>query len=322
MSDCTLFPDEITRCIDIAGEFFPEDKVNLVKNLSYLLQPFLKNVSDLPAWHLSRLTSRGYPLEFAFTSANDGIRYTLEIAPPSREIPERLLQLRNVLQSLDISVDETRFDLLSDWQAKGTLKYGGWLGVRHRCGHTQHKIYVEIPPESSERVYDYINPYLALPIPCKNLSMIPKMVGVYPETGALEFYFNVMNMCPKDMVSLLSPLQLASRAQEILTHLQGVYGKPMFNQLPGPLFGFSYTLQSGSATTFTFYTFTRVLFGLCGQHTRHNLLRYYSALNLDMSYYEKMSDPAHRKQNKNYHGLFGLSISGEQALISHIGLSP
>ncbi|MCR9191352.1 MAG: hypothetical protein NXI01_01675 [Gammaproteobacteria bacterium] len=291
------------------------------------MHPFLANPSDLAAWHLSRLTSKGYPLEFAFTSVNDGIRYTLEIAPPRSKIPHRLMQLRFLLESLKVvDLDEAIYSLLENWQQMGALKFGAWLGVRHICGEVQYKIYAEILTESSGLVHSYLDQFLISSLPFNRSKITPKMVGIYPTTGELGFYFNVNQLRLSELRYLLIPIGFEKYDCDLINHLQWAYGKMIANQFPGPNFGFSYAINPSalsSITAFSFYSFCRTLFGVNGRNTRYNLLRYYSALDIDMSYYEKMSAAEkYQLQDKNYHGLLGFSVASGRELISYIGLTP
>lgn len=322
-----IFPEEIERCLTISAEFFPNEQTSLTKNLMSLMQPFLATPSNLSAWHLSRLTSNGYPLEFAFTSTNDGIRYTLEISPPKSDIPKRLTQLRSLLQSLQvITLDEAIYSQLATWQQMGTLKFGAWLGVRHIRGKVQYKIYVELPVESSELVSAYMDQFLTTPLLFNRPKIIPKMVGIYPATGELEFYFDVNQLRPSGLCDLLTPIRFEKHDRDLFNHLQWVYGKMITNQFPGPNIGFSYAINPSalsSITAFSLYCFCRSLFGPSGRNTRYNLLRYYSALKIDMSYYAEMSAAEkYQLQDKNYHGLFGLSVANGREPISYVGWTP
>jgi hypothetical protein len=321
-----LLPSEIDRGISISAKYHPGFESQLVSTLTFSMQSLLNNQNNLTSWHLSQLTADGYPLEFAFTSVNDGIRYTTEIAPPRENIESRLSRIKQLLEDLAVSDFDADFlALLKQWQEMGKLKFGAWLGVRQNESGADYKIYVDIPAEARENAGLYLNRYLDAPLCIKNRKTLLQMIGFYPASGELEFYFSVYDLRPWEVIALMHPVALEARHQEILNHFQWAYGKPLFQRLPGHIYGFSYAIKPDSgeySKAFTFYTFTDTLFGN-GTNSRRKLLRYYSALGIDMSYYAEMSKPEkYRTDNKNHHGLFGVSIARNRPAISHVGLRP
>lgn len=320
------FPPAIERGVSIATDHYKGCESQLSSTLASIMEPLLADPHDLPTWHLSQLTGDGYPIEFAFTSAKDSVRYTAEIAPPRNEVGKRLAQTRLLLHRLGISsFDEERFSMFEHWQTFGPLKFGAWMGVRHTCDSTEHKIYIDIPPQACDAVESYLNCCLDTPLPVTKRRTALQMAGFSPATGGLEFYFSVYNMRPWEVISLLHPVGLEAHYDEVLDHFQWAYGKPITQRLPGPIFGFSYSIQpdaSDSCPAFSLYTFADTLF-LNGADARRKLLRYYSSLGIDMSYYAEMSEPESRQTgNHNHHGLFGISIAGNRPAVSHIGLRP
>jgi hypothetical protein len=321
-----LLPPEIDRSVAISARFHPGFESQIVSKLTFLMQSLLKDRANLASWHLSQLTKDGYPLEFAFTSVNDGIRYTTEIEPPHSNIEGRLTRIRQLLEASAVSgFDTDFFARLEQWQKTGRLKFGAWLGVRQNEAGAGYKIYADIPAEARQAAGSYLNRYLDAPLFIKDRKTVLQMIGFYPATGELEFYFSVYDIRPWEIIALMNPVGLEARHREVLDHFQWAYGKPIFQRLPGYIYGFSYALRPDSAEyskAFTFYTFTDTLFG-SGANSRRKLLRYYSALGIDMSYYAEMSKPEkYLPGDKNHHGLFGVSIAQNRPAISHVGLRP
>ena len=88
----------------------------------------------------SRLTNTGYPLEFAWCSRDAELRWTAELAPP--EVPH-VRRLDLALRAAGIGLEEA-----GPWreaQQSRVLRYGAWLGVRHRPDGDARKAYAELP---------------------------------------------------------------------------------------------------------------------------------------------------------------------------------
>ena len=290
------------------------------------MSSFLAAPDDLPMWKLSVLTDDGYPFEFTFTTANDGIRYTVEIAPPRNTPAARLDQVEAMLQQLGVPLgNEDTLPFLKQVQASGDIEYGAWMGVRHKRGRTAYKIYAEVPPQGRHLAETFLNQHLTRPVFVKDRPISLRMIGFYPATGEMEFYFHVFDLRPWEIIALMDPVGLGAHHQAVFDLFQKAYGKAMFRRLPAPVFGFSYALHPDVPDypgTFSLYTFVEAMFGN-GAKSRHKLLRFFEDYHLPMYGYAEMSEPTMQQTGEwNHHGLFGVAVAEGMPPVVHVGLRP
>ena len=322
------WPPAIERAARMFDVFHPALAHQIEPTISELMQPLLARADHLPTWNLSQLTADGFPFEITFTTANDGLRYTVEIASPGIEAEKRLRQARDILLQLDIrGFDEETYSFLQELQAGAPLKFGAWVGARHKPAGRDFKIYVEVPSVRAGVATAYLNRHLEAPVFIQDRAIELHMIGFYPASGALEFYFSVHGMKPWEIVALMHPVGLASRHEEVFNHFQWAHGRPIYQQLPGPVFGFSYSLtphHPDHPPVFSLYTFAETLFG-SDATARRKLLRYFSKTGANMGCYEAMSAPLVAEEspkNQHFHGLFGVAIGEGIPPVAHIGLRP
>lgn len=97
-------------------------------------------------WSFSRLTGDGFPIEFTFSSTDEGITYDCEVASPEVPDEQRLLSALDTLNRLGQPRPPAEIvDLLSRIQASGALSYGAWIGGRHHVDGDRYKVYAEVP---------------------------------------------------------------------------------------------------------------------------------------------------------------------------------
>jgi hypothetical protein len=114
------------------------------------------------AWQASCLTATGAPLEVAVTSARTELRTTVDVLAPEddrRGALDECLRLAAAFGS--DGADAGALALLRRHQRTGVLRWGAWLGSRHRAdGTTRHKLYVELvsDPVAARAVVDSLAP--------------------------------------------------------------------------------------------------------------------------------------------------------------------
>ena len=69
------------------------------KTLDCVLDP-IRSSSQFVTWQFSSLNKNGFPLEFSFSSHEEGFRYTIEVAPSEVPASERLSRTVNLLATL------------------------------------------------------------------------------------------------------------------------------------------------------------------------------------------------------------------------------
>ncbi len=314
------------RGLDISRRHFPAATAQLDAALPRLLAPLLTDTADPARWGTSLLTDGGYPFEFTCTTRNDSIRYTLEVAPAKEEPARRLTQARELVEPLlgRGLADDPLLALLTKIQAPGGLRYGAWLGVRHTAHDTAYKLYAEVPPGGQATALAYLNARLQRPVGVPGRAIVLQMIGWYPATGELEFYFRVDELKPWELPALMQPQGLEAGYKTVLDAFQLAYGRPLHQQLPGPIFGFSYVLpaEEPAPRLFSFYTFAETLFG-ADAHAHRKLGRYFDKCGVDMAYYRDLSGPTVAHEGHwTHHGMFGVTVGPGTPAVSHIGLRP
>ena len=96
------------------------------------------------AWRFSRLTNTGLPIEFAWSSRETALRYTVEVAPPEAPDPGRL-----ALAARQLGWPHDPLPALAPWlalQQGQELRFGAWLGARFSSAGPATKLYADVPP--------------------------------------------------------------------------------------------------------------------------------------------------------------------------------
>ncbi|MFP8781296.1 hypothetical protein [Hydrogenophaga sp. RWCD_12] len=95
------------------------------------------------AWRFSRLTNTGLPIEFAWSSRETALRYTVEVAPPEAPDAGRL-----PLAARQLDWPDDPLPAMGPWlalQQERELRFGAWLGARFSSTGQATKLYAELP---------------------------------------------------------------------------------------------------------------------------------------------------------------------------------
>jgi hypothetical protein len=303
------------------------------------LERILQGLTDSPAgaaaWSGSALARTGFPVEIAFVAGDPSLRYTAEVAGTEVARGDRLLIALALASDLSgfrpgICLNPEIVDLLRSLQSAGTLKYGAWLGGRHRAEGVEsasYKIYAEVPPETCHLADAWERRQVGAPpiLPHRRVQL--SMLGLQP--GRTELYYSSQGLRPGEVATALSRIGLERRAPEVLDLLAEAYGRSVGRvgrELPCSDFGWSYALGPlGQPEAFTFYTFANSLLGGDGR-IRAALLRLaanHSQEGWNLSFYEALSRPlAERRGPLTHHGMFGIVVPVEGPLTLSFGLVP
>jgi hypothetical protein len=127
----------VGRALDRVAPILPTEVERARRSLAHALTPIAQSVWPEIAHRLSLLTNTGLPVEFSWTSRQVAVRWTAEIAGPETPKDQRLA-IAGELASIDV-------EWLEALQVGHRLRYGAWLGGRHRGGTDQFKVYGELP---------------------------------------------------------------------------------------------------------------------------------------------------------------------------------
>lgn len=187
-------------------------------------------------WNFSSLCEDQCPVEFTFSSEDDAVRYTTEVAGP--EISEDL-RLDAACECLgELALEPPPPAIVSEWrkmQANAVLRWGAWLGVRHNGNNLAAKLYIEVP---RERQWG--------PRPLTPGSRL-HMIGFNPATAANERYFRTSAPNDIELVTLLRSFRQHAHWPRLLETFSALRQMPGEAALRWTRFG--YSLRTGSGAT-------------------------------------------------------------------------
>lgn len=272
----------------------------------------------------STLSMDGFPVEFAFSSADAALRYTVDPAPPGSDPAARVDTALALLSSL--ATPATLFNRLAvvrQMQAGSPLQFGAFIGGRHQAATSRHKLYLEIPEAGTSAAEALATELIGKPKTLPKLPQRIEMIGLDPVSKRTEFYSRIQNMIATDLTSLLWRADLTARYGELIALLSACLPVPIWRELPGTLFGFSYSVsETGGPLIFTLYTHARSLFGGDGA-TRTRILGLGRERGWDFDFYERLTEPlAIRDSAITSHTMFGITLTAEAPIAVTFGVSP
>jgi hypothetical protein len=192
-------------------------------------------------WKFSNLTSNCSPLEFAFSTRDNQVRFACEVGPPEMPASERVAAAAALADRL--GAPPVSAEVLRKWQAMqslGRLRWGAWLGVRSDREHIRAKIYVETPPEARASSLAATNrPILE--------SGRLKMIGYDCTTQAYEYYYRQPQMNDEELRTFTQFLERSPQRQSMFAAFAGLCALPKHIALQWVNFGYSVTdADSGS----------------------------------------------------------------------------
>jgi hypothetical protein len=280
--------------------------------------------ADLAAWTSSHLTGDGFPVEFAFTTADDRLRYTVEpgsAADTPQERLEKALALVNRLSGATVPQG-----MVAAWrqaQRGADLRYGAWVAGRHGLTGDEYKLYVEMPgvegdvPLAADGPALYPRPQLG------DRTASARMVAFSPQSGQHEIYYRVPSMLPGHVLRVLTAAGLEAHKEELLSTLGEAYGYPWDERLPGESVGFSYSLdRQAQPQAVTLFFFGRVFWG-GDARIREKFGCWSTALGWDDSRYQYITLPlADQHAWTTRHGILGFTLARDGRQHLSIGVRP
>jgi hypothetical protein len=275
---------------------------------------------DKRAWSSGKLTGDGFPVEFAFTTADERLRYTVEPAgwqdTPQRRL-EATIQLLDRLGSP--AIDEERLNAWRQAQSRGRLRYGAWLGGRHGTDGDEYKLYIEAPEAGLEQGLPGVYPRPRL----LDRTPVVRMLAYTPVSQRYEVYYRIESLAPYHLSRLLAPCGLETHSQELLSCLAGAYEYPLGERLPGAAGGVSYAYCSPDEPhSVTLFFFGRVFWG-GDARIRQMFSQCSRALGWDDSCYRQVTAGlAGRRTWTTRHGMLGFTLASDGRLYLSTGIRP
>lgn len=162
----------LARALDRVEPILPVETRRARQRLSDTLAPISGSAWPEISHRLSLLTNTGIPVELSWSTGPLALRWTAEVAGPETPKEDRLA-IAAGLAGVDAG-------WLGEIQAGRHLRYGAWLGARHRAGTDELKVYGELPTGAPVR------PPVAHPV-FGDLEIEWRIGGV-ASTGTIELY--------------------------------------------------------------------------------------------------------------------------------------
>jgi hypothetical protein len=217
----------------------------------------------------SRLTPTGFPIELTVASSDTACRWTTEVAGPECADTRRLGLVAAQMAAAGQPVAPALLTRLEDLQARGTLRYGAWLGgrsagnvhvddARATSGASRFKLYAEVPRESSFDAAALLPASL-----CALLAHVPRtarasMIGIEPARERVEVYFRLPALDAED----LRPVFRAAGCDRALQALERCLPDGT-RRLAGRRLGLSVAVDGDSRTEAAVVVSARTLFPAC-----------------------------------------------------------
>jgi hypothetical protein len=317
---------DIVRVLNILCKAKPEPTHRASAALKTLLHGVYTEVLPDFAWHASKLTGDGFPLELTFTSADNIIRYTAEAAAPTMSAAKRLSSVLQLVEQLSLQpIPPDMNHALHSVQATGEpLHYGIWVGGRHEgdsSASDRFKIYLEIA--DGERMPVLPPPLITEPQPyLANRKLKLRIYGYEPTSYTHERYYRIEQCMTYHVYHLLNQIGLAHRTQDLLALIETANGRALNGKIPGGSVGFSFSQKPGQPVVFTLFLFARSVWG-GDRSILQGLSELADTQNWDLGLYPEIAAPlVSRNIYNTYHGLFGLVVTPNLPIQATIGLRP
>jgi hypothetical protein len=206
----------------------------MVDMLASCLAPLENSCWPEVAWKFSRLTSDAFPVEYGFSSEEDGFRVVFEVAGPECAHSSRLNAGIKLIRSLGLTPpDPALLRHLQAAQMGRVLQWGCWLGLRCKNGDIRAKLYIETPPESAS-------------LPMALAGSRPHMIGCESSQGPLEWYAIIPDASEARLRQVLQSLPAHSR-DILLDAAERLIGLPRRGARRWPSVGASIAEQPGAS---------------------------------------------------------------------------
>jgi hypothetical protein len=313
--DCDSALGSIDPAIHYALSAFPAAVVDEVTGPIRLMlgQPAARGTAQ--AVRPSPLTGDGFPVEFAFCTADARLRLTLE--PGCADSRCRLDAASDLIRRMSTdAIPSEVLDALRAMQSPGQLAYGAWIGCRVGRDGMAFKLYAEVPPGGRMAS---ISP--AIPTLADSIAVVPRMLAYTPATQAFEAYFRAPSLEPRYLPAVLAPAGIEGQTQPLINFLEDAYGYCIRDRLPGPSVGISYVTDP-ERSRITLHFYARAIWG-SDARIREGFTRVARAFAWNERPYLHVTRPiAARESWQTFHGLLSVTLDESQQVSLSIGVRP
>lgn len=303
--------DPIDRTLARTRHIVPEACARAQDILGDALDALTASIWPDMAFRFSSLTNTGYPIEFAWSSRHQDLRFTFEAAPAEVPDNQRLGKALTALAELGIEGFHSVYPL-QKIHLDTPLKFGAWLGARCSENDTAYKLYVELPPglcsaSWAQSVLDKSSLSLRMP------EIVWRMAGFTP-AGGIELYARTGNLESVTLRSLVRQLDGDPTIfLELVEGLMRQHGLPSTSGI---------SLAFDTRRTFaglTLFAFAKHLYSSDG-HVRNALMALAETNGYDKALYEALSGG--KGDGHWRHGMIGFGVQRDAGTWIQAGLRP
>jgi hypothetical protein len=268
----------------------------------------------------SGLNADGCPLELAFSSRDQAVRFTCEAGVPELDERQRLAHATRLAAELGCVVPEPQQHRIAAMQVDGPLAWGAAIAGRHDASGDRYKLYVEPQPASLA----CHAPVLAAMLQRAALQRAPRlvMIGCDPDTGTTEHYLRSDGLAPGELAKIAAACGFADRWSELAHAISLAWEGTADRALQG-VWGLSFALsRDGDVAAMSVFKEVNRLFG-GDAVARSRLLRLVAALDAgSLDAYARVSEPLATSPSSGVHGMLAITIAIDRPLELRVGLSP
>lgn len=282
------------------------------------------------AWTFSRLTGDGYPVELAFASVGEAIRYTVEPCGAESDPRKRLERAIAIVTRQGSKHEAAGSEAGKEWadrlkrvQSAGPLDYGAWVGGRHDADGDAFKLYGEVPKPGSAAADEWAAAIVGRRPLLANRAPVLRMIGLAPADGRVEFYYRAHGLQSWEVCRLMELAGLADRTEELLALVGDAAEMSASARLPCAQTGFSLAAKAtGGPLVFTLFCPARNAIGGDGR-IRARLLGLAGRYGWPLRHYGAISEPlAGCEGPRTRHGLLSFAAAPGVPVRVGVGLRP
>jgi hypothetical protein len=276
--------------------------------------------SSSPVASFSGLNADGFPIEFAFSSRDEALRFTAEVATADLPAEAHLARAVALVQALSAqTLPAELVAQLCHLQSQGALRWGASISGRHARDKSTYKLYAEVPCSQAPLPLP-----LYAPLQAARLQQPPRlvMVGYEAESQRQELYFRSEGLVPGELTRIVHEVGLATRQRELEQAVEAAWdgsaeaamARCWGLSLAGPRQGPCQALS-------LFKEANQVLGG--DANTRSRLLALVEKLGVGrLDAYARLSASLAARAGSGAHGMLALTVAHGHSLEVRIGLSP
>ena len=278
------------------------------------------------AWWASALTPARFPVEIALTSATDELRTVVDVIAPEHDRATALPIAVELAQDQgSMGPDPALLHELLRHQQSFAPRFGAWLGSRHECHRTRHKLYVEVAPDASDAwaLIDEVTPRVRTL--AGGLGRL-RFIGLALDgSDRIEAYLRPSVVDGYDLLALLGRCGLDHLAADMIADLGGADDRHPQRRLASRNLALSLAVDGDDVRAVAGFTFAHHRYGR-DHHARARVLARAQADGWpSTAMYEQLSEPsaAPVPLHRPWHGaLSSVAVAGASTLERHVGMAP